>query len=169
MAIVTRGLASRAGSFNRDDATCALRARRTAQGKNLDKKPATSTFVIHQLYLSLVLLACTAHGAALRAVMLLPKASLSFRPGPALLICTRGVWGRGNPQKWSNLAVFRGPDPAAGGFWGGLLSPLETGVMRGLFMSGFGVPFRVPWRPFGTPDGRFLGTLRGGRSRSAAS
>ena len=26
-------------------------------------------------------------------------------------------------------------------------------------MFGFGVPFRVPWRPFGTPDGRFLGTL----------
>ena len=26
-------------------------------------------------------------------------------------------------------------------------------------MCGFGVPFRVAWRPFGTPDGRFLGTL----------
>ena len=25
----------------------------------------------------------------------------------------------------------------------------------------FGVPFRVPWRPLGTPDGRFLGTLEG--------
>ena len=85
------------------------------------------------------------------------KASLNFRPGPALLICTKGVWGRGNPQKWSSLAVFRGPDPAAGGFWGGLLSVL--GVTRGLFMCGFGVLFRVPWRPFRTPDGRFLGTL----------
>ena len=27
---------------------------------------------------------------------------------------------------WSNLAVFRGPDPAAGGFWGGVLSGLEN-------------------------------------------
>ena len=26
-------------------------------------------------------------------------------------------------------------------------------------MCGFGVPFRAPRRPFGTPDGRFLGTL----------
>ena len=35
----------------------------------------------------------------------------------------------------------------------------KTGVTRGLFMCGFGVPFSVPWRLFGTPDGRFLGTL----------
>ena len=51
--------------------------------------------------------------------------------------------------------MFRGPDPTAGGFSGGLLS----GVTRGESRCGFGVPFRVPWRPFGTPDGRFLGTL----------
>ena len=35
----------------------------------------------------------------------------------------------------------------------------KTGVARILSRCGFGVPFRVPWRPFGTPDGRFLGTL----------
>ena len=32
-------------------------------------------------------------------------------------------------------------------------------MTRGLSRCGFGVPFRVLWRPFGTPDGRFLGTL----------
>ena len=31
---------------------------------------------------------------------------------------------------------------------------------RRVFGSGFGVPFRVPWRPFGMPDGRDLGTLQ---------
>ena len=64
-------------------------------------------------------------------------------------------------QKWSNLAMFRGPDPTAGGFAGGVLVGLEN--------RGFGVPFRVPWRPFGTPDGH-VGSrswARGGRSRSA--
>ena len=99
---------------------------------------------------------------------IITKASLNFRPGQALLICTKGVWGRGNPEKWSNLAVFRGPDPAAGWFWGGLLSRLETGVTGSLFMSGVGVPFRVPWRPFGTPDGRFLGTLEAVLGRAEA-
>ena len=33
--------------------------------------------------------------------MPITKASLSFRLSPALLICTKGVWGRGNTQKWS--------------------------------------------------------------------
>ena len=35
-------------------------------------------------------------------------------------------------------------------------------------MSGFGVPFRVPWRPFGTPDGRFLGTSEAVLGRAEA-
>ena len=60
-----------------------------------------------------------------KKVSLITKASSSFRPGPALLICTKGVGVR-KAQKWSNLAVFRGPDPTAGGFWGGLLSGLEN-------------------------------------------
>ena len=29
-----------------------------------------------------------------------------------MLICTKGVWGRGNAQTWSNLAVLRGPHAA---------------------------------------------------------
>ena len=37
--------------------------------------------------------------------------------------------------------------------------PRKRGVTRGLSRCGFGLPFRVPLRPFGTPDGRFLGTL----------
>ena len=36
-------------------------------------------------------------------------------------------------QKWSNLAVFRGPPRAS-----------KIGMMRGLFGCGFGVRFRVP-------------------------
>ena len=53
-------------------------------------------------------------------------------------------------QKWSNLAVLRGPDP---------FGPRKQGS-RGVCLCAFlGVPFRVPWRPFGTPDGKFLGTL----------
>ena len=35
----------------------------------------------------------------------------------------------------------------------------RTEVTRGLSRCGFRVPFRVPWRPFGTPDSRILGTL----------
>ena len=35
----------------------------------------------------------------------------SFRLSLALLICTKGLWGRGKAQKWSNLDMFRGPDP----------------------------------------------------------
>ena len=34
--------------------------------------------------------------------------------------------GARKAQKWSNFAVFRGPDPTAGGFGGGLLSGLEN-------------------------------------------
>ena len=39
---------------------------------------------------------------------------------------------------------------------------------RGLSRCGFGVPFRVPWRPFGTPDGRFLRTLEAVLGRAEA-
>ena len=60
------------------------------------------------------------------------KASLSFRLSPALLICPKGLWGKGNPRKWSNFAVLRGPDPAAGVFLGGVLVRFEIGMMRGL-------------------------------------
>ena len=34
--------------------------------------------------------------------------------------------GGGKPPKVVKFAVFRGPDPAAGGFWGGLLSGFEN-------------------------------------------
>ena len=64
-------------------------------------------------------------------------------------------------QKWSNLAVFRGPDPTAGEFSGGLLSGLENRGDEGSVSMRFrgAVSGAVEWRPFGTPDGRFLGTL----------
>ena len=50
-------------------------------------------------------------------------------------------------QKWSNLAVLRGPDPAAGGFSGGVLVGLENGGDEGVGLDAvsgcrFGVPLR---------------------------
>ena len=49
--------------------------------------------------------------------------------------------------------MFRGPDPTAGGFWGGVLVGLENRVDEGSVSMQF--RGRVPWRPLGTPDGRF--------------
>ena len=42
------------------------------------------------------------------------------------MICNKGVWGRGSHRKRLNLALFCGPDPAAGGFFGGVLVGLEN-------------------------------------------
>ena len=89
------------------------------------------------------------------------KASSSFRPGPALLICTKGVWGSGKPKSGQIWPCFAGQTPRQEGLGEASFRASKTGVTRRLFMCVFGVPCRVPWRPFGTPDGRFLGTLEG--------
>ena len=78
-------------------------------------------------------------------------------------------------QECSNLAVFRGPDPTAGGFSGGLLSGLENGGDEGSVSMRFrGAVSRAVeafwnggWQVFGHVGSRSW--ARGGRSRSAAS
>ena len=60
-------------------------------------------------------------------------------------------------QKWSNLTVFRGPNPTAGGFSGGLLSGLENGVdegsvsmrFRGAVSGAVEVVWDARWQVFG--------------------
>ena len=62
-------------------------------------------------------------------------------------------------QKLSNLAVFCGPDPTAGGFWGGLLLGLENRGHEGSVYVRFWGADSGAAEPFGTPDGKVLGTL----------
>ena len=79
----------------------------------------------------------------------------SFRLSPALLICTKGVWGLGKPKSGQILPCLAGQTPRQEGFREVSSWASKTGVTRRLSRCGFG----VPWRPFGAPDGRFLGTL----------
>ena len=73
-------------------------------------------------------------------------------------------------QKWSNLAV-----PAAGGFWGGLLSGLENRGhegsvyvrFRGAVSGAAEAVWDARWQVLGHVGSRSW--TRGGRSRSAAS
>ena len=68
-------------------------------------------------------------------MVLFAEASLSFRLSPVLLICTKEVWGRGNPENGQIWMCF------AGQTWvfGGVLVDLENRHDEGC---GFGVPFR---------------------------
>ena len=62
-----------------------------------------------------------------------------------MLIGTKGVW-------------FPEPGLTEGGFSGdGLVGP-ESGHEKGSVRYDSGVPFRVLWRSFETPEGSFLGT-----------
>ena len=71
------------------------------------------------------------------------------------------------------LAVFRGPDPTAGRFSGGLLSGLEKGGVegsvsmrfRGVVLGAVEAVWDARWQVFPT----CRSWARGGRSRSAAS
>ena len=61
---------------------------------------------------------------------------------------------------WSNLAVFRGPDPTAGGFLGGFLVGLENrGEEGSVSMRSRGAVSGSVEAVWDAPDGRFLGTL----------
>ena len=78
-------------------------------------------------------------------------------------------------QKWSNLAVFRVPDPTAGGFAGGVLVGLENRHGKGSVSMRFQgavsgaveAVWDARWQVFGHVGSRFW--ARGGHLRSAAS
>ena len=71
--------------------------------------------------------------------------------------------------------MFRGPDPTAGGFWGGVLSGFENGGdegsvsmrFRGAVSGAVEAVWDARWQVFGHVGSRSW--ARGGRSRSAAS
>ena len=78
-------------------------------------------------------------------------------------------------QKWSNLAMFCGPDPTAGGFSGGVLVGLENRneegsvsmQFRGALSGAVEAVWDAGWQVFGHVGSRSW--AGGGRSRSAAS
>ena len=62
------------------------------------------------------------------------KASSSLSPGPALLICTKGVWGLGKPKSCQIWPCFAGQTPPGKGFGEASFRASKTGVTRCLFM-----------------------------------
>ena len=94
----------------------------------------------------------------------------SFRLSPALLICAKGVWGKGKTPKRSNLA-FRSPDPTAGGLApAGLQNRHDEGSVLMRFRGAASGAVEAVW------DGRWqiykhVGSrswVCGGRARSAS-
>ena len=78
-------------------------------------------------------------------------------------------------QKWSNLAVFHGPDPTAGGFSGGVLVGREnmgdegsvSMRFRGAVSGAVEAVWDARWQVFGHVGSRSW--ARGGCALSAAS